>query len=162
MYLIHPERLEVIVIAGLNNIGEGQTAMEIMEEIAEPRLAIEANSWTWTPHPVFCLYGPKYCSLDAPQNCMDWIPPAGFENKRGIMEEVNEGVKRMDIDKKVNYLKLQMEGIRLHLAQEYKEKVCRKAAQLFSGGLADIGDCPLVTVCQKVFEVLSPVKSFQL
>ena len=152
MYLMHPERLEVIVIAGLNNIGEGQAATEMMEEIADLRLAVKAHSVMNKHSPPSLLsvstllYAPKYCSLDVPQNCTEWIPPAGFENKREIMEEFNEWIKRMSIDNKVNNLKLHMEGIRhkhypanpiwrelqmrrrLHLAPEYKEKVCRKAA----------------------------------
>ena len=73
----------------------------------------------------------------------------------------------MNIEGKVNYLKLHMEGIRLergkalqklypakpiwretqvrrrlHLKPEYKEKVCRKASQLFHGGFMNIGDWP--------------------
>ena len=69
------------------------------------------------------------------------------------MEAVNEGIKSMNIENKVNYLKLHMEGIRLergkamhkhypakpiwrelqvrrrlHLTPKYNEKVCRKAA----------------------------------
>ena len=173
LYLVHPERLEVILIAGLNNIGEGQTAKEVMEEIAELRLAVKAHSVMnghTTPSVLSVstlLYAPKYCSLEVPQNCTEWIPPAGFENKREVMEAVNEGIKNMNIGNKVNYLKLHMEGIRLergkamhkhypakpiwrelqvrrrlHLTPEYKEKVCRKAAQLFRGGLTNIGDWP--------------------
>ena len=173
LYLVHPERLEIILIAGLNNIGEGQSAKEVMEEIAELRLAVKAHS-VMNDHAKpsvlsvsTLLYAPKYCSLEVPQNCTEWIPPAGFENKRGVMEAVNEGIKSMNIENKVNYLKLHMEGIRLergkamhkhypakpiwrelevrrrlHLTPEYKEKVCRKAAQLFSGGLTNIGDWP--------------------
>ena len=44
LYLVHPERFNIIVIADLNNIGEGQSAKEVMEEIAKLRLAFKAHS----------------------------------------------------------------------------------------------------------------------
>ena len=34
-YLNHPERLEIILVAGLNNDGDNQSAEEIREEILE-------------------------------------------------------------------------------------------------------------------------------
>ena len=76
--------------------------MEIMKEIAELMLAVKAHSVMNKHSPSSLLsvstllYAPEYCSLDVPQNCREWIPQAGFE--KGIMEEVNEGIKRMHID----------------------------------------------------------------
>ena len=74
----------------------------------------------------------------------------------------------MNVKAEVNYLKLHMEGVRfdkggkklhkhypakpiwreqevrkkLHLTPEYKEKICVRAAKLFSGGLTNVGDWP--------------------
>ena len=44
LYLRYPERLEIILIAGLNNVGEGQSAEEILEEIKELKDAVQAHS----------------------------------------------------------------------------------------------------------------------
>ena len=88
----------------------------------------------------------------------------GFNNRRALIEEVNEGIRVMNVKAEVNYLKLHMEGVRfdkggkklhkhypakpiwreqevrkkLHLTPEYKEKICVRAAKLFSGGLNNI------------------------
>ena len=111
---------------------------------------------------------PKFCSLDLPANCpAEWIPTAGFNNRRALIEEVNEGIKTMNLTAQVNYLKLHMEGIRidkvskktlhkhypvkpiwreaevrrrLHLTPPYKAKIAEKAAKLLVGGLTNIGD----------------------
>ena len=44
LYLCYPERLEIILVAGLNNIGENQTAEEIVEELKELQ---ETTTSTW-------------------------------------------------------------------------------------------------------------------
>ena len=176
LYLIHPERLEIIVIGGLNNIGDSQTAEEIMEELTELRLTVKVHSEMHQhDQPSILsvstlLYAPKFCSLDLPNNCpAEWIPPVGFQNRRNLIEEVNEGIKSMNLEAKVNYLKLHMEGVRidkgtgktlhkhnpvkpvwresevrrrLHLTPEYKAKVAQRAAKLFTGGLDNIGNWP--------------------
>ena len=94
------------------------------------------------------------------ENCQaEWIPPVGFNNRRALVEEVNEGIKTMNLTAKVNYLKLHMEGIRidkhypvkpiwreaevrrrLHLTAPYKARVAERAAKLFVGGLTNIGN----------------------
>jgi hypothetical protein len=176
LYLIYPERLEIIVIAGLNNIGDSQTSKQIIDELTELRLTVKAHTEMHhhTQPSILSvstlLYAPKFCSLDLPKNCpAEWIPPAGFNNRRKLMEEVNEGIKDMNIMAQVNYLKLHMEGIRidketgktlhkhnpvkpiwresvvrrrLHLTPQYKAKVAERAAKLFIGGLNNIGDWP--------------------
>ena len=174
LYLIHPERLEVIVVAGLNNIGDSQSSKEIMDELTELRLTIQAHT-VMNDHPKpsvlsvsTILYAPKFCSLDVPENCPEWVPPVGFNNRRALIEEVNEGIRVMNVKAGVNYLKMHMEGVRfdkggkklhkhypakpiwreqevrkkLHLTPEYKEKICVRAAKLFSGGLTNVGDWP--------------------
>lgn len=176
LYLIYPERLEIIVIAGLNNIGDSQTSEQIMEELTELKLTVKVHSEMHQhAQPSILsvstlLYAPKFCSLDLPNNCpAEWIPPRGFQNKRKLLEEVNEGIKSMNLQAQVNYLKLHMEGVRfdkatdktlhkhnpakpiwresevrrrLHLTPQYKAKVAQRAAKLFMGGLDNIGNWP--------------------
>ena len=174
LYLIYPERLEIILIACLNNVGDCQSAKEIMDELTELRLTVKAHT-EMNSHPQpstlsvsTIMLVPKFCSLDLPANCpAEWIPTAGFNNRRALIEEVNEGIKTMNLTAQVNYLKLHMEGIRidkvsnktlhkhypvkpiwresevkrrLHLTPLYKAKIAEKAAKLFVGGLTNIGD----------------------
>ena len=174
LYLIYPERLEIILVAGLNNVGDCQSAKEIMDELTELRLTVKAHTEMHnhaqpsTLSISTIMYVPKFCSLDLPANCpAEWIPPAGFNKRRALIEEVNEGIKNINLTAQVNYLKLHMEGIRidkvskktlhkhypvkpiwretevrrrLHLTPPYKAKVAEKAAKLFVGGLTNIGD----------------------
>ena len=71
-YLHLPNRYEVIVVAGINNIGAGETAAQIMEEILELKNVLKNHSEKWR-HPtqsfaVICtvMYAPKFCSLSLP------------------------------------------------------------------------------------------------
>ena len=119
LYLNHPERLEIILIAGLNNIGEGQAPHEIIDEICELKQVVEAHSGVHghsEPSIVSVstlLYPPKFCSLDVPASCPQWQPPANFLNKRHDIECVNAAIAAMNRGGKVNYLNLHYEGIRI-------------------------------------------------
>ena len=173
LYLNQPERLEIILVAGLNNIGDCQSAEEIMDEIVELKQVVRAHS-DMQGHEVpsvvsvsSILYAPKFCSLDVPENCLEWKPPAGFHNRRSLIEKVNDLIKAMNLDCQVNYLKLHMEGVRfdtkagkllhkhnpvkpiwrekevrrrLHLTPLYKAKVVKNATKLFIGGLKNVGN----------------------
>ena len=173
LYLKHPERLEIILIAGLNNIGDNQPAEDIIEEIRELKQTVQAHSELHSHSETSIvsvstiLYAPKFCSLDVPDKCEDWKPPVGFNNRRDLIENVNAAIKAINVEDKVNYLKLHMEGIRLdkktgkklhkhypdvpiwretevrrrlHLTSHYKAKIARNAAKLFVGGLKNLGD----------------------
>ena len=92
MYLKHPERLEIILIAGLNNIGQGQSVPDIIDKIIELKEAVKAHSKKHrhkVPSVVSIstvLFAPKHCSLDVPANKPEWTPPAGFKNRRNEIE----------------------------------------------------------------------------
>ena len=98
LYLTNPERLEIIVIAGLNNVGDNQPAEEIMEELRELKQAVQAHSEMnghVEPSIVsICtiLYAPRFCSLDVPTRYTEWQPPAGFNNQRDLIERVNASI----------------------------------------------------------------------
>eukprot|EP00092_Neocalanus_flemingeri_P019302 GFUD01020908.1.p1 GENE.GFUD01020908.1~~GFUD01020908.1.p1 ORF type:complete len:330 (+),score=86.68 GFUD01020908.1:460-1449(+) len=120
LYLKYPERLEIILIAGLNNVGEGQSPEEIIDEIWELKQAVQAHSQLHShtePGIVSVstlLYAPKFCSLDVPASCPEWQPPHNFSNRRHDMECVNVAIAAMNKGAQVNYLNLHYEGIRIN------------------------------------------------
>ena len=119
LYLRNPQRLEIILIAGINNIGEDQSVPDILEEIDELKTAVLAHSTlhNHTPPSVVSvstvLYAPKFSSLDVPTSQPDWIPPKGFKNKRHDIECLNAAIAALNKGNSTNYLKLHMEGIRI-------------------------------------------------
>ena len=119
LYLVNPERLEIIVIAGLNNIGDGQPVPEILDEIYELRMSVQAhtNMYEHNPPSVVSfstlLYAPKFCSLEVPVAFPEWLPPPGFVNRRRDMECVNAAIKAINMGSGVNYLKMHYEGVRI-------------------------------------------------
>ena len=119
LYLVKPERFEIIVIAVLNNIGDGQPVPEILDEIHELRMSVQAhtNMYEHNPPSVVSfstlLYAPKFCSLVVPAAFPEWLPPPGFVNRRRDMECFNAAVKAINIGSGVNYLNLHYEGVRI-------------------------------------------------
>ena len=118
LYFRYKERLEIILIAGLNNIGESQTAEEIIEELIELKDAVKAHSTVHghvQPSVVSIstlMYAPKFCALDVPDSIADWKPPPNFNNKRQVVEATNAAIAAMNKADNVNYLNLHFEGIR--------------------------------------------------
>ena len=85
-YLHLPNRLEVIVIAGINNIGAGERADDIIKEIKVFKQVVADHSKKWKHSPpsftVFCTVAvaSKFCSLTVPANPPEpeiaaWVPP---------------------------------------------------------------------------------------
>ena len=119
MYLNHPERVEIILVAGLNNIGENQPVPDIIEELWELKEVVQAHSELHKheePSLVSIstvLFPPKFCSLDVPANKTEWIPPPNFKNKRNDIECLNAAIAAINKGAKVNYLNIHLEGIRV-------------------------------------------------
>ena len=115
-YTRFPERLEIIVISGINNIGDGQAAEEIVDEFSELKEVVKKHSVVnnhTEPSVVSIstlLYAPKFCSLDNP--APNWIPPPSFINRRKEMEQVNAAIIAMNKAEGINYLNLHYEGTR--------------------------------------------------
>jgi hypothetical protein len=172
-YLNHPERLEIIVVAGLNNIGDNQPVPDIIDEIMELKEAVQAHSKHFKHKEASIvtistvLFAPKFCSLDVPANQTDWIPPAGFRNRRHETECLNAAITAINRGAGVNTVNIHLEGIRvekatgkvlhkhnpgkqvwreaevrrrLHLTPEYKVKVMGRIAKLYKGGLKNLGN----------------------
>ena len=118
LYLRYKERLEIILVAGLNNIGENQTAAEIIEELKELKDAVKAHSVVHghgQPSVVSIstlMYAPKFCALDVPDSIPDWKPPPNFRNKRQVVEATNAAIAAMNKEDNINYLNLHYEGVR--------------------------------------------------
>ena len=119
LYLRYPERLEIILVAGLNNVGESETAEDIIEELKELKEAVKLHSETHAhPQPSLVsistiMYAPKFCSLDVPDSIHDWKPPPNFVNKREVVEAANKAILAMNKEDKVNFMNLHYEGIRI-------------------------------------------------
>jgi hypothetical protein len=119
LYLKQPQRLEVILIGGLNNLGEDQPVADILDEIHELKEAVLAHSTLHDHKPLSTvsvstvMYVPKFCSLDVPANQPEWAPPTGLKNKRREIESLNAAIAAVNKGSGVNYLKLHLEGIRI-------------------------------------------------
>ena len=113
------ERLEIILMAGVENIADGQTADEVMEEITDLKQAVQAHSTTcgFVPESVLSVctvqLSPKLCSLDGADSAPDWKPRQGFINKRKEIEALNSKISKLNLDDGVHYLQVHREGIRI-------------------------------------------------
>ena len=118
-YLKFPERLEIIVVAGLNNVGDGQSVPDIIEELCEMKQTVEAhssmNGHTEPSVVSICtvLYAPKFCALDVPRNFPEWVPPPGFINRRHDIECLNAAIAAINKSDHTNYINLHFEGIKI-------------------------------------------------
>ena len=122
-YLHLPNRLEVIVVAGINNIGAGDKAEQIMEEILELKnvLRVHSEKWRHTPasFAVFCtvVYAPKFCSLSLPPPPTDpevaeWVPHSSFNNKFSEIKRLNDLIIDMTRAEKLDLVRLDYHGIK--------------------------------------------------
>ena len=123
-YLYLPNRLEIIVIAGINNIGEGQQADQIIAEMKEMKEMVLEHSKKWMhDHPSyvsFCtlIIPPKFCSLHVPPPnpndpwLAEWTPGPRFRNRYEEVRKVNEQVKEMNLKEGLKYVNLHLHGIK--------------------------------------------------
>ena len=139
LFLKHySERLEIIVIAGINNVGDSQPVDDIMEEVSELKQVVLAHSTLHGHKEPSCvslstvLYAPKFCSLDVPIHLKEWIPPPGFVNKREKIESLNAAIAAVNKCDKVNYLNIHYEGVRIdkasgHKSHRHQQQIWREA-----------------------------------
>ena len=100
-----PNRMEIVVVAGLNNIGAGETAEQIITEMEELKQMVGEHSKRWNHNPpsyvVFCtvLFAPKFCSLQLPDSpgsdlanpeIAEWFPPPSFTNRYLETRKLND------------------------------------------------------------------------
>ena len=122
-YLHLPNRLEIIVVAGINNIGAGHKAEQIFEDIKELKAVLREHSerWLHTPpsYAAFCtvMYAPKFCSLHVPPSPPEpwvaaWTPPANFQNRADEVKKLNDMIVQMQRAEKVEIVRLDYMGIK--------------------------------------------------
>ena len=107
-YLDLPNRLEIMVIAGINNIAAGETAEQIFHEMEKLKYVVDEYSKKWSHSPpsyvAFCtvLLPPKFCSLYVPPNepnepdIAEWVPPPNFRNKADELIKLNDMILKMN------------------------------------------------------------------
>ena len=99
-YLHLPNRFEILVIAGINNIGAGEKAEAILREMQVLKEVVKDHSrkWNHTPpsYAAFCtvILPPKFCSLHVPPNPPEpeiamWVPPPSFHNRYEELKKLN-------------------------------------------------------------------------
>jgi hypothetical protein len=136
-YLYMPHRLEIIVIAGINNVGEGQQASDIIKEMVEMRELVKEHSKKWHLEPPSyvsfstLIIPPKFCSLDLPSNpaepwLAEWVPAPQFKNRYSVVKEVNKQVREINISEGLIYLHLHMHGIKVFKSGKTQHKFDNK------------------------------------
>ena len=102
-YLHLPNRLEIIVVAGINNIGANDKAENIIEDMKALKKVLEHHSEQWKHDPPSIvsfstlMYAPKFCSLTVPPSPPEpwvaaWVPPPDFNNRAEEVRKVNDWV----------------------------------------------------------------------
>ena len=102
-YLHMPNRLEVIVVAGINNIGANNKAETIIEDMKALKKVLEHHSDQWRHDPPSfvsfstLMFAPKFCSLTVPPSPPEpwvaaWVPPPDFNNRAQEIKKVNDWV----------------------------------------------------------------------
>ena len=146
-YLYLPNRLEIIVIAGINNIGEGQQADQIIAEMKE--MVLEHSKKWMHDHPSyvsFCtlIIPPKFCSLNVPPPnpndpwLAEWTPGPRFRNRYEEVRKVNEQVKEMNLKDGLKPGATQIwrkkeVARKLHFTMEIKLKIISYVSNCFRG-----------------------------
>ena len=118
-YLHLPNRLEVIVIAGINNIGAGERADDIIKEMEVFKQVVADHNKKWKHSPLsftdICIVAvaPKFCSLTVPPNPPEpeiaaWVPPPQFQNKYSEVKKLNS--MTIDVNKKDNLADIRLDN----------------------------------------------------
>ena len=100
-YLHMPNRVEIIVVGGINNIGAGDSAEQISRFMDVMKQVVQEHSTKWRHEPAsyvsFCTVAlaPKFCSLHIPPNperpeVALWVPPPNFLNRYSEVKKLND------------------------------------------------------------------------
>ena len=124
-YLHMPNRVEIIVVAGINNIGAGDTAEQISRFMDVMKKVVQDHSCKWKHEPAsyvsFCtvVLAPRYCSLHIPLNperpeVAMWVPPPNFQNKYSEVKKLNDIIiqKNQEGDRPLMLVRLDYHGVK--------------------------------------------------
>ena len=116
-------RLEIILVAGINNVAEGQDASEIVDELeAMKKVLADHSARHKHDKPSYisiCTLAlpPKLCSLRLPEHVdkdlAEWVPAPNFQNKYPIIRQVNEKIKQINTNSGLAFLNLHLQGIKM-------------------------------------------------
>ena len=107
-YLDQPNRVEILVIAGINNIAAGENAEDIIHDMKLLKRVVDKHSKNLGHSPPsyisFCtvLLPPKFCSLNVPPiqpnepDIAEWLPPPNFSNKSDELDKLNQMILKMN------------------------------------------------------------------
>lgn len=120
LYLAYPQRMDIVVACGLNNIGEGQAVPDIIDEVWELKNMVEAHSLSYKHQKKntisFCtlLLPPKFCSLYVPHvNKPAWEPGPDFINRTQEILCLNAAIKAINRAAGLKFVNLHGFGTRL-------------------------------------------------
>ena len=122
-FLHMPNRLQIVVVGGINNIGAGEKAGDIMAEMLELKQVVKSHSEKWAHSPpssvVFCTlpFPPKFCSMHLPVNppekeIREWIPPATFRNKFEEVKDINDQIVQLHRKEGLQLVRLDYQGVK--------------------------------------------------
>ena len=107
-YLDQPNRVEILVIAGINNIAAGENAEDIINDMKVLKRVVDNHSKKFGHSPPsyisFCtvLLPPKFCSLNVPPiqpdepDIAEWVPPHNFRNKYDELDKLNKMILKLN------------------------------------------------------------------
>ena len=116
------DSLQIILVAGISNVGDGQTAREIIDELQEMEdLVKEYRSSSSSTSKSYISFStlqlpPKYCSFLVPKNVAelaDWIPGPTFRNYYPVIKEVNEAIKAINEKNGLSWINLHLQGMKM-------------------------------------------------
>ena len=121
--LCNSYQLEIVVIAGISNVAEGQTSNAIIEEFKEMKSVVQDHNLKFRKSceqlsrvsiSTLCL-PPKLCSFNVPDSpsLAEWKPGPGFVDRYPVLKQVNEAIKRINMQDSINYLNIHMQGIKI-------------------------------------------------
>ena len=120
--LKYSNRFEIIVIAGINNVGKNDDVNSIMEEIKEMKELVREHSKKHKHNPPSyvsistLILPPKLCSFSVPDNVpelAEWVPKPGFMNRYKTIKQVNLAIKAMNEEEQLSWLNLHMQGVKI-------------------------------------------------
>ena len=115
-------RVEIVVVAGINNIGDGQQPMSIVQEMKDMKEVVKKHSQENGHNPPSyvsfstLILPPKFCSFKVPQDVPDlaqWIPGPNFKDRYKEIETVNKMVKELNQEDGLSWVNLHSHGIKM-------------------------------------------------
>ena len=120
--LCYSHRLEIVVIAGISNVADGQNADAVINELKEMKeLVAEHNAKYREKNEAqsflsICTLSlpPKFCTFrvpDTPELAM-WKPSRSFKDRYPVIKKVNEEIKKINMADGINFFNLHMHGMK--------------------------------------------------